>query len=71
MSSRSKPLSVLPAIRRDYEGSRLEAQQLVSAYECVVPVIRRPLSNHQGTRHVVGPQEAHGVIRNAIGGTHQ
>jgi hypothetical protein len=71
MSSRSKPLSVLPAIRRDHEGSRLEVQQLVSAYACIVPVIRRPLGNHQGTRHVAGPQEDHGVIRKVIGGTHQ
>ena len=71
MSSRPKLLSVLPAIRRDYEGSRLEAQQLVSAYECVVPVIRRLLSNHQGTPHAVGPQDAHGVDRKAIGGSHQ
>jgi hypothetical protein len=71
MSSRPKLLSVLPAIRRDYEGSRLEAQQLVSAYECVVPVLRRPLTNHRGSRHVVGPPGDHAVIRKAIGGAHQ
>ena len=71
MSSRSKPPSLLPPIRRDYEGSRLEAQQLVSAYECVVPVIRRPLSNPRGTLHVVGPQAASGVMQKAIRGIHQ
>jgi hypothetical protein len=71
MSSRTKAHCPLPPIRRDYEGSRLEALQLVSAYECVVPVIRRPLNRPRGSLHAVGRQGAPELVRNAIGGSHQ
>lgn len=71
MSGRSKRPSLLPPIRRAYEGSRLEAQQLVSAYDCVLPVIRGLLRNHQGSSHVASPQGAPEEMRKAIGGSHQ
>lgn len=61
----------LPPVRRDYEGSRLETQQLISAYECVIPVIRSPLRAHQGPLPDRSPQGTSDGVRQAIGGTHQ
>jgi hypothetical protein len=60
----------LPPIRRDYEGSRLEALQLVSAYELVVPVIRRAPNSLRDPLRAVG-QGGPGSVRSAIGGSHQ
>ena len=70
MSGHSKHPSRLPPVRRDYEGSRLEAQQVISAYECVLPVIRRPLKVHQGPLPVRSPQGTADGVK-TIGGTHQ
>jgi hypothetical protein len=66
MSSPRKPCSLLPPIRRDYQGSRLEARLLVSAYECVVPVTRRPLNGPRGPVHALGCHGAPQVAQKAI-----
>ena len=71
MSGRPKQPHPLPPVRRDYEGSRLEAQQVISAYECVIPVIRRLLKAHQGSASVRSPRGAPDGVRKAIGGSHQ
>jgi hypothetical protein len=61
----------LPPVRRDYEGSRLEAQQIISAYECVNPVIRRPLKAQRGSPRIRGTRGGLEGVRKAIGGSHQ
>jgi hypothetical protein len=58
MSARPMQPHPLPPVRRDYEGSRLEAQQVISAYECVIPVIRRllnPIKVHLSSAAPEGP----------------
>ena len=66
MSRPRKPYSPLPPIRRDYQGSRLEARLLVSAYECVVPVTRRPLDGPRGPIRALGCHGAPQVVQKAI-----
>jgi hypothetical protein len=61
----------LPPVRRDYEESRLEAEQLISAYECVIPVIPRPLEAHQGSLAVRSLRGAPDGVREVTRGTHQ
>jgi hypothetical protein len=71
MSGRPMQPHPLPPVRRDYEGSRLETQRIISAYECVIPVIRRLLKAHQGSLPVRSPQGASDGGRKAFGGAHQ
>jgi hypothetical protein len=40
MSGRPSPARPLPAVRRDYEFSRLQQQLLALAYEHLLPIIR-------------------------------
>jgi hypothetical protein len=40
MSGRPSPARSLPAVRRGYEFSRLQAQLLALAYEHVLPILR-------------------------------
>jgi hypothetical protein len=41
MSGRPSPVRPLPAVRRDYEFSRLQPQLLALAYEHLLPILRR------------------------------
>jgi hypothetical protein len=40
MSGRPSPARPLPALRRDYEFSRLQQQLLALAYEHLLPILR-------------------------------
>ena len=40
MSDRPSPVRPLPAVRRDYEFSRLQQQLLALAYEHLLPILR-------------------------------
>jgi hypothetical protein len=60
-----------PPIRRHFEVSRLEAQQVIAAYECVVPVIRHRFEPDRHQPLVSSPRgHAEGTAR-ANGGSRQ
>ena len=40
----------VPRVKRRFEWSRLEEQFLGSAYECVLPILRRPRATRQQQR---------------------
>jgi DNA replication protein DnaC len=60
-----------PPIRRHFEVSRLEAQQVIAAYECVVPVIRHRFEPHQDRSHAHCPRAPRIGTAMANGGSHQ
>jgi hypothetical protein len=65
---RSRPS--LP-IRRHFEVSRLEVQQIIAAYECIVPVIRRRLEIRGGSPPAQSPRVALTGPEREVGGSHQ
>jgi hypothetical protein len=71
MSGHLRHRHELPPLRRGYEASRLEVQQTIAAYECVLPVIRRTFKTHQGTPFTHRPRTALAGTRRANGGRHQ
>jgi hypothetical protein len=48
MRGHPRPAHRLPPLQRDYEGSRLEAQQIIAAYELVIPRARQPVPAPDG-----------------------
>jgi hypothetical protein len=60
-----------PPIRRHFEVSRLEAQQVIAAYECVVPVIQHRFEPNQDRPHAHYPRAPRIGTAMANGGSHQ
>jgi hypothetical protein len=58
-----------PPIRRHFEVSRVEAQQVIAAYECVVPVIRHRSKPDQHQANARIPRVHPGVTARADGGS--
>jgi len=69
MTGPPAPSQPTPPIRRHFEVSRLQAQQAITAYEWIVPVIRRPLVAHPDAPAARGPRAAPAAPGRAIGGT--
>ena len=61
----------LPPLRRDYEGSRLDAQHTVSAYERLIPIIRRIVKTSHDSPNPSEHRTLPPGMRRVIGGTHQ
>jgi hypothetical protein len=71
MPESPKHASPLPPLGRGHEGSRLAAQQVISAYELIVPVVRRRFELHQESFQIRTRLSDPAGMRNAIGGSCQ
>ena len=71
MSAHPEQSRPAPPIRREFEVSRLEAQQVIAAYECVLPVIRHRFEPSRDRPHTHFPRVPRIGTVMANGGSHR